>query len=100
MCVCEPRHVCTAAAGYPAADAGDSPFESARADELRRIVGRALAGLPPEQRQAVELAYFRGMSQTEIAEATGQPLGTVKTRARLALQKLREALVVLREEAV
>ncbi|MFL5539728.1 MAG: sigma-70 family RNA polymerase sigma factor [Longimicrobiaceae bacterium] len=82
------------------ADIGDSPFESARADELRRIVGRALAGLPAEQRQAVELAYFRGMSQTEIAEATGQPLGTVKTRARLALQKLREALVVLREEAV
>jgi RNA polymerase sigma-70 factor (ECF subfamily) len=81
-------------------DIGDSPFESARADELRRIVGRALAGLPAEQRQAVELAYFRGMSQTEIAEATGQPLGTVKTRARLALQKLREALVVLREEGV
>lgn len=84
----------------PPADAGESPFEAARADELRRIVGRALAGLPAEQRQAVELAYFRGMSQTEIAEATGQPLGTVKTRARLALQKLREALVVLREEAV
>ena len=75
-----------------------SPLDDAAADEVRRVVARALAGLPPEQRQTVELAYFRGMSQTEIAEATGQPLGTVKTRARLALQKLREALAVLREE--
>lgn len=86
----------------PAADtAGDdlSPLDSAQLDEVRRMVGRAVATLPPEQRQTVELAYFRGLSQSEIAEATGQPLGTVKTRARLALQKLREALVVLREEA-
>ena len=86
----------------PAADtAGDdvSPLDSAQMDEVRRMVGRAVATLPPEQRQTVELAYFRGLSQSEIAEATGQPLGTVKTRARLALQKLREALVVLREEA-
>jgi len=86
----------------PAADtAGDdvSPLDSAQMDEVRRMVGRAVATLPPEQRQTVELAYFRGLSQSEIAEATGQPLGTVKTRARLALQKLREALVVLQEEA-
>ena len=75
-----------------------SPLESAQADEVRRVVADAVAKLPPEQRQTVELAYFRGMSQTEIAEATGQPLGTVKTRARLALQKLREALAVLRED--
>ena len=81
--------------GDPAA----SPFDHAESDELRRMVGRAVATLPPEQRQTVELAYFRGMSQTEIAEATGQPLGTVKTRARLALQKLRDALVTLREDA-
>jgi RNA polymerase sigma-70 factor (ECF subfamily) len=75
-----------------------SPLDDAAADEVRRVVARAVAGLPSEQRQTVELAYFRGMSQTEIAEATGQPLGTVKTRARLALQKLREALAVLRED--
>jgi RNA polymerase sigma-70 factor (ECF subfamily) len=75
-----------------------SPLRSAEMDEVRRMVGRAVATLPPEQRQTVELAYFRGLSQSEIAEATGQPLGTVKTRARLALQKLREALVLLREE--
>ena len=85
----------------PPAESGDavSPLDSAQMDEVRRMVGRAVATLPPEQRQTVELAYFRGLSQSEIAEATGQPLGTVKTRARLALQKLREALVVLREEA-
>ena len=84
-----------------AESAGDdaSPLDSAEMDEVRRMVGRAVATLPPEQRQTVELAYFRGLSQSEIAEATGQPLGTVKTRARLALQKLREALVLLREEA-
>lgn len=86
----------------PCVDEGDAaaptPLESAQADELRRVVASAVARLPPEQRQTVELAYFRGMSQTEIAEATGQPLGTVKTRARLALSKLRDALAVLRED--
>ena len=83
-----------------AGGSGDAPtpLESAQADELRRVVALAVAKLPPEQRETVELAYFRGMSQTEIAEATGQPLGTVKTRARLALNKLRDALSVLRED--
>lgn len=74
------------------------PLDAAELDETRRIVRAAMDRLPPEQRETVEMAYFRGMSQSEIAAATGQPLGTVKTRARLALQKLREALSVLREE--
>lgn len=77
-------------------DAG--PLEDAAMDETRRLVRAAMDGLPPEQRDTLEMAYFRGMSQSEIAAATGQPLGTVKTRARLALQKLREALSVLRED--
>ena len=81
-----------------AEDAPASPLQSTEQAETRRIIEEAVAKLPPEQRQTVELAYFRGMSQTEIAEALGQPLGTVKTRARLALQKLRDALAVLREE--
>jgi RNA polymerase sigma-70 factor (ECF subfamily) len=54
----------------------------------RDAVREALTSLPPEQRQAVELAYFGGYSQTEIADMTRVPLGTVKGRMRLALEKL------------
>jgi len=76
------------------------PGLDAEASERRRIVGAALKGLPAEQREALELGYFGGLSQTEIAERTGQPLGTVKTRMRLALQKLRSQLQVLGREGV
>jgi RNA polymerase sigma-70 factor (ECF subfamily) len=71
------------------------PALDAEASERSRLVVTALAGLPAEQRQALELGYFRGLSQTEIADRTGQPLGTVKTRMRLALQKLRSQLQIL-----
>jgi RNA polymerase sigma-70 factor (ECF subfamily) len=57
----------------------------------------ALADLPSEQRTALELAYFEGLSHGEIAERTSQPLGTVKTRIRLAMRKLRQGLDSLRE---
>jgi RNA polymerase sigma-70 factor, ECF subfamily len=57
----------------------------------------ALADLPAEQRTALQLAYFEGLSHAEIAERTAQPLGTVKTRIRLAMQKLRQGLDSLRE---
>lgn len=50
----------------------------------------AMATLPAEQREAVELAYFEGMTQTEIAARTGSPLGTVKTRVRTAMQSLKQ----------
>jgi RNA polymerase sigma-70 factor (ECF subfamily) len=53
-------------------------------------VARALADLPPSQRVALELAYLRGMTQAEIAAYLGEPLGTIKTRMRLAMQKLRD----------
>lgn len=62
-----------------------------RMDRRRRIRGE-LARLPAEQRQVVELAYYGGLTQSEIAAATGTPLGTVKTRTLLALRKLRAAL--------
>lgn len=52
----------------------------------------AIAGLPVSQRAVVELAYFEGLTQTEIAARLEEPLGTVKTRVRLALLKLREAM--------
>jgi RNA polymerase sigma-70 factor (ECF subfamily) len=67
--------------------------------ERRVLVVAAMADLPGEQREVLELGYFRGLSQSEIAERTGQPLGTIKTRTRLAMQKLRGSLQVLREDA-
>ena len=57
-----------------------------------RQVHKALASLSSVQRQVIEMAYFYGMTRQEIAEATGEALGTIHTRARLALQKLREEL--------
>jgi len=74
------------------------PGLDAEASERRTIVVAAMADLPQEQREALELGYFGGLSQSEIAERTGQPLGTVKTRMRLAMQKLRSQLQLLREE--
>ena len=61
-------------------------------DQRRRRLHRELQELPMEQRQVLELAFFRGMTQSEIAGTTGIPLGTVKTRTLLAMKKLRRAL--------
>ncbi len=63
-----------------------------RRDEMR--VAAALEQLPPEQRQAITLAYFEGLSQSEIAAKTGSPLGTVKMRVKLAMGKLAKLLKV------
>jgi RNA polymerase sigma-70 factor (ECF subfamily) len=68
--------------------------------ERRTNVLTALRELPAEQREVLELGYFQGLSQSEIADTTGQPLGTVKTRMRLAMQKLREPLSMYREGAL
>lgn len=73
------------------------PLSNLDTEERAERVLAALATLPEEQREVLELAYFEGLSQTEIAERLSQPLGTVKTRARLGLRKLRDRLDALRE---
>jgi len=60
-------------------------------DKARRVKS-AIEKLAPRQRQVIELAYFEGLSQTEMAERMGQPLGTVKTWVRAALKNLRDEL--------
>lgn len=69
-----------------------NPDETAVSTEHQSLVRKALAELSPEQRQVIELAYFSGMSQSEISLHLGQPLGTVKTRVRLGMIKLKESL--------
>lgn len=66
--------------------------EQAQSNFKNQQVRKALASLPQMQRQVIEMAYFYGMTRQEIAEATGEALGTIHTRARLGLQKLREEL--------
>ncbi|MEZ4502867.1 MAG: sigma-70 family RNA polymerase sigma factor [Dehalococcoidia bacterium] len=65
--------------------------------ERRQAVREAMTQLPDRQREVLELAYFSGLSQTEIAARTGDALGTVKTRVRLGMQKLRTLLSDLGE---
>ncbi len=82
-------------------DSEDQPLKSAddqappmqaELEQTRERVQRALDSLPEEQRSALLLAYFEGLSHRELAERLDQPLGTVKTRLRLGLQKLRQML--------
>jgi RNA polymerase sigma-70 factor (ECF subfamily) len=75
-----------------------SPAETAADGERSEIVRAALEKLSPEQRAVIELAYFGGLSHSEIAKELDQPLGTVKTRTRLALMRLRESLRGLESE--
>jgi len=72
-----------------------SPMATLLADERSRRVMAALETLPPPQRAALELAYFEGLSQSEISERLREPLGTVKTRVRLGLRRLKELLAPL-----
>lgn len=82
-------------------DAEDSPLKvdeesgpepQSEMSQSRARLKRALSSLPDEQRSVLLLAYFEGLSHRELAERVSQPLGTVKTRLRLGLQKLRQML--------
>jgi RNA polymerase sigma-70 factor (ECF subfamily) len=76
---------------------GKTDAEVSQSD-LRTFLGKQLKTLPPVQREAVELAYFRGLSQREIAATTNTPLGTVKTRLQLGLRKLTQCVRPLRSK--
>lgn len=73
-------------------DHSDEVIEELARPEERRLVRAALEDLPAEQRAVLEQMYFEGLSQSQIAERSGQPLGTVKSRALLGMRRLREAL--------
>jgi RNA polymerase sigma-70 factor (ECF subfamily) len=75
--------------------AGDDVWDDVSRALDRQNVRRALDELPVEQRETLELAYFAGLTQMEIAERTGEPLGTVKSRVRLGLRRLERSLAAM-----
>lgn len=85
--------------GTEAVEQGEDPGGDLEGRERREAVRKALRLLPPEQRAAIELAYFEGLTHTEIAARTGDPVGTVKGRLRLGMEKLRGLLGPVLEEA-
>ena len=81
----------------PLGQAPAAPDRGAERGEVQRLVQRSLADLPEPQRRVIELAYFGGLTQTEIAAELQEPLGTVKTRIRAGMDKLRSSLASLLE---
>jgi len=73
---------------YASPEAAENVFIQERHERVRR----EMAALPAEQRQVLEMAFYQGLTQSEIAAKAGLPLGTVKTRTLLAMKKLRQAL--------
>jgi RNA polymerase sigma-70 factor, ECF subfamily len=82
----------------PDAWAHNATEEQIVLSDTRELIRKVLAGLPPAQQEAIDLAFFRGMSQREIAAKTNTPLGTVKTRLELGLKKIYDGLKELRGE--
>ena len=78
---------------------GPAPAEVSSLAERRERVASAIAGLPEDQQQAIRCAFLLGMSHSEVAVHLKQPLGTIKTRIRTGLQRLRETLLPLEASA-
>ncbi len=72
--------------------------EEIELSDTRTLIRKVISRLPPAQQQAIDLAFFKGMSQREIAAKTNTPLGTVKTRLELGLKKIYDGLKDLRDE--
>jgi RNA polymerase sigma-70 factor, ECF subfamily len=90
------ERLAVASAHEAPAEASDAAQDASRSEQ-KEIVAAALRQLPEEQRQTLLLAYFEGLTQSEIAARLGTPLGTVKTRMRSGMIKLRELLGELTE---
>jgi RNA polymerase sigma-70 factor (ECF subfamily) len=88
----------TLAEQTPDCACGVDPQRAQDRAEQRDTVRAAIGALPEAQRRAIELAYFPGLSHTEIAARLGEPLGTIKTRIRLGMIKLRDLLQALEDE--
>jgi RNA polymerase sigma-70 factor (ECF subfamily) len=73
-------------------DVSPDPYEAREDQERRQMMVKAILELPLPQQQAIEMAFYQGMTHTEIAAKLNQPLGTVKTRIKLAMTKLRASL--------
>ncbi len=82
----------------PLAWVQNTTVEDIRAGDTRAIMAKVISSLPEAQQQVIDLAFFRGMSQREIAAHTNIPLGTVKTRLELGLKKIYDSLKEIRDE--
>lgn len=87
-----------AANAWTAGEQGLETLEDSLSSVDRKYIREAVDRLPAPQKQVVTMAYFYGLTQSEIARQLGTPIGTVKTRMRLAFQKLKESLIQLEEE--
>ncbi len=81
--------------GYDSPSPAPAPETQTIFEQERGLILRAMETLTADQRQAIELAFFSGLTHSEVAESLGAPLGTIKTRIRVGMQKLREQLVTL-----